>query len=267
LIYQTDGTMGLYYYTGSVWISLQNSYPPPIVCDISINITALSSTALEIYPNCTGTPPYSYQWEASANNQTTALATGLSPVTTYQATVTDVNGCTATASGTTQFNIGDTLYGGIVFYIAPTPVDLNGDGNLNYGLICALSDQSTGIQWNNGSNTTTGATGVYIGLGQGNTTTIVNNQGLGAYAAQLCDDLVLSGYSDWFLPSKEELYLMYTNLQLAYPQLGGFANFKYWSSTEYHYFFGVAAVQDFWSGSQGNYAKHSTFYVRAVRAF
>lgn len=41
-----------------------------------------------------GTPPYSYQWDANANNQTTAIATGLG-IGSYMLTVTDDNGCSA----------------------------------------------------------------------------------------------------------------------------------------------------------------------------
>ena len=41
----------------------------------------------------------------------------------------------------------------------------------------------------------------------------------------------LSTYSDWFLPSLDELQLMYDNLHVF--TVGGFANLSYWSSTEY----------------------------------
>ncbi|MBK8492610.1 MAG: HYR domain-containing protein [Saprospirales bacterium] len=43
-----------------------------------------------------GTPPYSYQWSASAGNQTTAQANSL-PAGFHTVTVTDDNGCSATA--------------------------------------------------------------------------------------------------------------------------------------------------------------------------
>jgi hypothetical protein len=41
-----------------------------------------------------GVAPYTYQWDATANNQTTATATGLTNNTTYGVTITDANGCT-----------------------------------------------------------------------------------------------------------------------------------------------------------------------------
>ena len=57
------------------------------------------------------------------------------------------------------------------------------------------------------------------------------------YAAKLCADLEYNGFDDWFLPSADELDLVYTNLHKA--GLGGFAGDSrnsyedsYWSSSE-----------------------------------
>ena len=96
--------------------------------------------------------------------------------------------------------IGKTYQGGIIFYV-------NGSGA--HGLIAAIQDQSTGIAWFNGSFNDTGATGTAVGTGQANTDNIIAAQGAGHYAASLAGQLVLNGYSDWFLPSKDELNLMY----------------------------------------------------------
>ncbi|MFH1319616.1 MAG: gliding motility-associated C-terminal domain-containing protein [Bacteroidota bacterium] len=46
-----------------------------------------------------GTPPYTYQWDANAGNQTTQTATGLC-AGNYTVTVTDANNCTETATVT-----------------------------------------------------------------------------------------------------------------------------------------------------------------------
>ncbi|MSP69297.1 MAG: DUF1566 domain-containing protein [Bacteroidetes bacterium] len=82
-------------------------------------------------------------------------------------------------------------------------------------------------------------------------------------AARLCGDLVLGDYSDWYLPSKDELIQLYIN-RVA---IGGFAsiNSYYWSSTEY----GASNAWYFYFGN-GNASynpKGTTYYVRAVRAF
>lgn len=83
-------------------------------------------------------------------------------------------------------------------------------------------------------------------------------------AKTACDELILNGYSDWHLPSKEELNSVYVNLKKF--GFGGFANNVYWSSTESGNLF-IAWVQDFYNGSQGVNNKNFSDYVRAIRAF
>ncbi len=123
-------------------------------------------------------------------------------------------------------------------------------------------NQSTGIIWYNGSYVTTGATATALGTGNANTNTIVNIQGAGSYAAKLCYDLLLNGYSDWYLPSKDELNKLYLNKTA----IGGFVSNFYWSSSEYD---ANNAWDQFFSngGIQSSIIKFSTEYVRAVRAF
>jgi Protein of unknown function (DUF1566) len=94
-----------------------------------------------------------------------------------------------------------------------------------------------------------------------NTTAIVNGCSTPGIAAQICDALVLNGYSDWFLPSKDELNQMYIQRGV----IGGFTGFDYWSSSEYYYY--DAWDQNFSNGNQFYYNKNYTFHVRAVRAF
>jgi hypothetical protein len=156
--------------------------------------------------------------------------------------------------------IGQTYAGGIIFYLDNT--------NL-HGLVCAPTDQSTALAWWNGSYVTiSGAYGSSIGTGKANTEAIVAAQGSGNYAAKLCNDLVLNGYSDWFLPSKSECFYMYTNLKLI-RNIGNFAGTDaiYWSSTE-----ATASLAYSQYGSDGylptgGYYKNSAYYVRAIRAF
>jgi hypothetical protein len=137
-------------------------------------------------------------------------------------------------------------------------------------LEAAPSDQSTGIQWYNGYYVVTGATGTAIGTGQANTTAIVIIQGAGSYAAQLCNDLTVGGYNDWFLPSKNELDLMYKNLYLA--GVGGF--FGDWESYTFESYHSSseqdannAWYQVFPNGYQDYCNKLISLRVRAVRAF
>ena len=164
--------------------------------------------------------------------------------------------------------IGKTYQGGKIFYIL-VDGDLGYDANVQHGLIAATVDQGTGIQWYNGSYTTTGATGTAIGTGLDNTNKIIASQGnTGSYAAKLCRDFRGGGYTDWYLPSKDEIYKLYLNRTA----IGGFSDNYYWSSTEtgfspslnYYY---SAYDQRFISGDQSAGPKELAEDVRAIRSF
>ncbi len=122
-----------------------------------------------------------------------------------------------------------------------------------------------------------GGTGTGIGSGQSNTTIVVtwlNNNSDDTYgdvtyktdrAAYLCDTLTVGGYSDWFLPSKDELILMYQNLHGIFAPVGGFTDDVYWSSSESTS--GSAWIQCFNTNVVQTQYKVYTNLVRAVRAF
>ena len=153
--------------------------------------------------------------------------------------------------------IGERFGGGIVFYESE---------NGQHGLISAISDQSSGATWGCGLNLITG-TSTAIGTGQANTTIIVNSCGEGGIAARICNDLVLNGYSDWFLPSLDELNQMYVQKDA----IGGFAddfyyNLPYWSSSGDNDIFDALA-QAFFGGDQSFWYRYQLLYVRAIRAF
>ena len=164
----------------------------------------------------------------------------------------------------TSLSIGDTIQGGMIFYL---------DASGCHGLISATTDQSTGIQWYNGSSSYTNATFDGVKAGQSNTKLIIDTQVTGSYAAKLCDDLIIYSntglFEDWYLPSKYELNLMYDNIgqgdALGLGNVGQFANDAYCSSTEYSNLF--AWGQDFFSNTQFPLGKNYFGYVRAVRAF
>ncbi|MDB9748825.1 DUF1566 domain-containing protein, partial [Polaribacter sp.] len=135
--------------------------------------------------------------------------------------------------------VGDFYQGGVVFHLFE-------EGETGYvagethGLIAAVADQSSGIRWYNGINDTTGATGTAIGTGSANTDAIINVQGATetSYAAGLARAYTGGGYTDWFLPSKDELNKMFSykaviNTTATANDGSNFATNYYWSSTEY----------------------------------
>jgi hypothetical protein len=152
--------------------------------------------------------------------------------------------------------IGDTHQGGIVFY-------LDGNGG---GLIAAPSDLIA--TWGCYPQSI-GGTSSAVGTGAANTTAIVSGCSETAIAARICADLTLGGYTDWFLPSKDELNLMYENIGqgnvLGLGNVGNFANYYYYNSTESNRW--NAWGQNFINGNQYYIDKIYPYFVRAVRAF
>ncbi len=167
------------------------------------------------------------------------------------------------------YNLRDTgPAGGLIFYINP---NASTDG-WKYLEAAPVSTEWTEKVWGGYGTAVTGADGTAIGTGKQNTIDIVSQFGAQEpyesktdYAAKLCSDLVSGGYEDWFLPSKDELNLMYTNLK-AY-EVGNFGNSYYWSSSEGDHL--SAWYQFFLNGAPNSYYKYlvSNKRVRAVRSF
>jgi len=171
-----------------------------------------------------------------------------------------------TATETISLSIGDSYQGGKVAYILVSG-DPSYDVNTPHGLIAATSDQTVpeiGIKWDRGTYTITGATGTAIGTGLSNTNKIIASQGEPAitYAAGLARAYTGGGYTDWYLPSKDELEKLQSNKGT----IGDFYNFYYWSSSEVDE--SKAWFQFFWNGRQYQNVKGELRpLVRAIRSF
>ena len=161
--------------------------------------------------------------------------------------------------------IGDTYAGGIVFYL---------DG-LGGGLVCAPTDQfietSPGVfdytfEWGCRGTLIAGANGQAIGDGAQNTAAIVAGCAQTDIAALICDTLTLNGYSDWYLPSRNELNEMYVQVYIGLGNISGMAAANYASSSQ-------SGASLFWRRYFVNGAQLAFFKdagddrVRAIRSF
>jgi hypothetical protein len=177
--------------------------------------------------------------------------------------------------------IGDVYRGGKVAYVLQSgdPGYVTG---LTHGLIAASADQTVGMQWYNGSFTATGATATALGTGRANTDAIVATQGPTAtsYAAGLAQAFTGGGYTDWYLPSKDELNKLFVSQDL----IGGFDHTPggssgwgagpYWSSSEvgtdfaWAQYFSAGVQVTYPAGVQHiDYKSGADYRVRAVRWF
>ena len=154
-------------------------------------------------------------------------------------------------STSSSIGIGQVYGGGIIFYI---------DNSGKHGLIAAPSDYRNKCGWYCFGTYVSG-TSTAIGKGQANSSAITN-AGCGYLsAAGVCVSLVLNGYSDWYLPSKDELDLMYAKKDI----IGGFTGTIYWSSSESSS--ERAWARGFHDGGSAGLMKSSFYSVRAIRTF
>ena len=240
----------------------------------SVSFTAPASNGGSAITSYTATStPGSFTGTLTQAGSGIITVTGLTNGTAYTFTVTATNaagtGVASSASNAVTpvapLAIGQSYGGGIIAYILQSgdPGYISGE---THGLIAATADQSTGIIWAITAyhyNLVPGGTGTAIGTGLANTNKVISQNGAGTtYAAGLARAYTGGGYSDWYLPSKDELAKLYAMKVLGF---GGFASNDYWSSSEYSAIY--AWLQNFSNGYQNYHYKYMPYYVRAVRAF
>jgi hypothetical protein len=162
--------------------------------------------------------------------------------------------------------LGEEFGGGIIFQLWK---DNNGT---EHGLIVAKKDQSVAQEWSNVNITLIGTNAQSTWDGEGNTAAIIAQSGHINSAAKLCDDYSASGFTDWYLPSIDELKTLYQNrfhvnrasaYVLGLNQIG---NETYLSSTEYSTSI-VWALNLGYGTPESNRTKSEKLFVRSIRNF
>ena len=263
--------------------------PPPVHGCTDPNANNYNPNATVDDGSCTYTP---------VNGCTDPNANNYNPNATVDdgsCTYTPVNGCTDpnannynpnanTDDGSCTYSgcpaVGDYFGGGVVFAIINNQILISSTQNLGSWAVDAYSGTPWGCDYVIGTSTT-------VGSGEQNTIDILNysctmstncsgTPNYNTTAAQLCGNLTEGGYQDWFLPSKDELQLMYNNkttIDATSANYGGDVfispgcDCAYWSSSEHpNGTSNNAYVIYFFDGTDANSTKCNNQYVRAIRS-
>lgn len=157
--------------------------------------------------------------------------------------------------------IGDSYGGGTVIYLFQSG-DLGYIADQYHGIIVANEDAGYSPWGCNGI--TTNAVGSNVGTASQNTSNIISSN-CGSTAAQFCVDYRGGGYSDWSLPSINELNIVFSN-RLYLPS--SLSQYLYWSSTETSSAGAYRKDMRYTNtGGVQSFGKTSNSHVRAVRYF
>jgi len=213
--------------------------------------------------------PYFVKTETDPDGATGGIAytiTGTSQLLSVPYALYAANAGTAIGGGNFTHYIGEEYGGGVIFHL------WKDNAGVEHGLIVALTDQSISQAWSNVTSTEIGASAQSSWNGLSNSNAIVGQAGHTSSAAKLCLDLVSGGQSDWYLPSIQELNMLWNNyytVTRALSQISGATQLSnsvvYWSSSEYD--FNYAWGFSFLNGFTYRLNKTNTACVRAVRAF
>lgn len=154
-------------------------------------------------------------------------------------------------------SVGDTYRGGIIAYFF-VPGDTGYISGEVHGIIVSSTDLGNAA-WGCHGTLLTGADGVTLGTGAQNTLDIISGCSQLGTAARDCANYSNGGFSDWWLPSIDELQKVYSS------GLTGFASDYFWTSTQYN---SSSAYAISWvDGTISTIYKYTTDRVRAVRNF
>ncbi len=209
--------------------------------------------------------PYFIKTETDPTGGSNYTITGTSQLLSVPYALYATNAGNANGGGNFTHYIGETFGGGVIFHLWK---DAQG---VEHGLIIDKTDLSAAQVWSNIDQTLIGASAQSSWDGLSNSTAIIGQAGHTSSAAALCLNSTNGGQSDWYLPSRNELNMLWNNnytVVRSLSQISGATQLQtayYWSSTETAT--GNAWRFNFLDSSANSTIKSTTYYVRAVRAF
>lgn len=271
----------------------------------TVTYTASASNGGSVITSYTATSsPGGITGSISQAGSGTITVSGLTASTSYTFTVTATNAigtgsASAASNSITTLSVPTTIgqaYGG-GYYAGQIGVSSIATHYLIVGP--AASAQTSSKEWKNVTTATTGADSVIDG--PQNTADMVADGSSTVYpAAHFCNDLVVGGVSDWYMPAKNELEVCFYNLKpgtgnnftgsginanavpsrasnytTGTPAQTSATDFRitgaedfliaspYWSSTELTS--SNASIQNFYNGRQNSYGKDYAGALRAIR--
>jgi hypothetical protein len=158
--------------------------------------------------------------------------------------------------------------GGYVFYVSPTAINVAAGISTGGIYLEAAPVGAQGTAQYGCTGSSSPGTSYSVGSGASNTLAIISSCATAGIAARVTSDLTYAGFSDWFMPSLDEMTLIYNNLYNRTPSLGGFTGVDYGSSSEGTNGFGYQAYWWFGAGAvSGQTNKNYVGYYRPIRAF
>lgn len=219
------------------------------------------------------TGPYFIKTESDPNGGTSYTISGTNqlmsvPYALHAKTAESVIGGGSGGVSFTHY-VGEKFGGGVIFHL------WKDSSGFEHGLIVDKTDLNTAQVWSNIDNSSIGSSAQSSWDGLNNSGSIVSQAGHTSSASALCLNSTNGGQSDWYLPSVDELSLLWHsrfNVNKSLSTIGGatvlpysYSTAYYWSSTEIDAYNGWTFA--FWTGNTIADSKFKMYYVRAVRAF
>ena len=209
---------------GNISVQLETVPGAPTIGSATATSATTATVAFTAPASNGGVPITSYTATSSPGNITgtltqagsgTITVSGLTESTSYTFTVTATNSngtsvpSAASNSITTPSSalvIGQSYGGG--YYAGQISTTGNGVATHNLVVGPVATAQSTGKTWKTSNTATAGTSSVIDGPTNTNNMNNTNHP-----AAYFCKGLTIGGYSDWYMPAKNELEICYYNLK------------------------------------------------------